>query len=170
MTSALFYGFGLLNDRTRTRNVRLHNIHQKHQGLTNPFFKLDENTSRNFIYFETEPYKRNNYQHSAVPCSSNSLILWSKFQPRFVCLSVCLSVCLFAALIIPCKPCLLCSVLDVVIKIFIRCHCLRHHAPLLQVLPAVPDFSLNFREIRFVPGALVKMDHWEAEWGKERNL
>jgi len=84
-------------------------------------------------------------------------------KPRFASLSVCLSVCLFAALIIPGKPCPLCSVLDVVIKIFIRCHCLRHHAPLLQVLPVVPDFLLNFREIRFVPDALV------TEWTTEKS-
>jgi hypothetical protein len=32
---------------------------------------------------------------------------------------------------------------------------------MLQVLPAVPDFSLNFREIRFVPDALVT--EWTAE-------
>lgn len=33
---------------------------------------------------------------------------------------------------------------------------------MLQVLPAVPDFSLNFREIRFVLDALV------TEWTTEK--
>jgi len=94
-----------------------------------------------------------------LPAPGTALFYDLNSKPRFACLSVCL----FAALITPGKPCPLCSVLDVVIKIFIRCHFLRHHAPLLQVLPAVPDFLLKFREIRFVPGALV------TEWTTEKS-
>jgi hypothetical protein len=80
MTSALFrldgfYGDRLVSDRTRTQNVRLQNTYQKHEHLNNSFSKRYKNISRNLIYFEAEQHKRNNYKYSAVPSSSNSLIL-----------------------------------------------------------------------------------------------
>jgi len=80
MTSALFrldgfYGVRLLRDHTRTQNVRLQNTYQKHEHLNNSFSKRYKNISRNLISFEAEEHKRNNYEHSAVSSSSNSLIL-----------------------------------------------------------------------------------------------